>query len=188
MAEFNEARELGWDDEIVQESEERLLLPEGDYKFTVKKIERARFSGSAKVKECNQAKITITIHGEEGDTDIVESIFLLSNFEWKLSQFFLSLGMKKHGEPLRMNWTGAVGKTGNCKVYVNEYISNSGEKRQTNRISKFYAYDKDVDTVIPASPASPAYYAKQTQTGYAQPQGSNFGGAPAWSGRRWPQA
>ena len=37
--------ELGWDDEIEKESE-FIILPAGDYNFTVGKVERGRFNGS----------------------------------------------------------------------------------------------------------------------------------------------
>lgn len=41
--------EYGWEDEIVNEGGDFVLLPEGDYDFTVAKYERARHEGSAKV-------------------------------------------------------------------------------------------------------------------------------------------
>ena len=40
---------FGWDDEINNESSDFVLLPEGDYDFTVDKFERARFDGSEKM-------------------------------------------------------------------------------------------------------------------------------------------
>ena len=39
--------EYGWEDEIVNEGGEFVLLPEGDYDFTVAKYERARTSSCA---------------------------------------------------------------------------------------------------------------------------------------------
>lgn len=150
--------EFGWEDEIENEGSDFVLLPEGDYEFCIKKIERARYAGSAKVRECNQAKITVTIFGAEDSVDIQENIFLLSSFEWKLSQFFLSIGLKKHGEKLRMNWTAAVGKRGKCHVYVDTYQKKDGSEGKSNKIKKFYAYDEEVATVTPAQ-----------QTVYAQP-------------------
>ena len=39
-------RELGWDDEIEKDSGEFILLPEGDYDFTVESFERSRHGGS----------------------------------------------------------------------------------------------------------------------------------------------
>ena len=42
--------EYGWEDEIVNEGGDFVLLPEGDYDFTVAKYERARHEGSAKLQ------------------------------------------------------------------------------------------------------------------------------------------
>ena len=38
-----------WDSEINNESSEFVLLPEGDYDFTVEKFERGTFDGSDKL-------------------------------------------------------------------------------------------------------------------------------------------
>ncbi len=161
-------KEYGWEDEISDEGSEFVLLPEGDYDFTVSKIERGRHPGSEKLPPCNKAIVTLTVFGESDSIDITENLMLCNKMEWKLSQFFLSLGMKKHGEPLRMNWTGAVGKKGKCHVYVDNYKNKNGEDRQSNKIKKYYAYDEQVQTVQPN--------AQQTyNTQYAQPAA-----APTW--------
>ena len=142
--------EYGWDDEIVNESGEYVLLPEGDYDFTVTGFERGRHNGSDKIPPCNKAIVTLTVWGAEDKTEITENILLCNKLEWKLSQFFLSLGLKKHGEPLKMNWNAIVGQKGKCHVYVNKYTDKNGEERKSNRIKKFYAYDENVTTVQPA--------------------------------------
>ena len=54
MAEYME-RELDWDDEIERESD-FVLLPEGDYDFTVTGFERARHEGSEKLPPWKQVK------------------------------------------------------------------------------------------------------------------------------------
>ena len=142
-------REYGWEDEISDEGSEFVLLPEGDYEFTVSKIERGRHPGSEKLPACNKAIVTLTVWEQDDCIDITENFMLCNKMEWKLSQFFLALGMKKHGEPLRMNWTGAVGKKGKCHVYVDNYKNKNGEDRQSNKIKKYYAYDEQVQTVQP---------------------------------------
>lgn len=106
--------EYGWEDEIVNEGGDFVLLPEGDYDFTVAKYERARHEGSAKVPPCNMAKVTFTIWGAEDSVEITENFFLCNKFEWKLSALFLALGLKKHGEPLKMSWNAITGKKGKC--------------------------------------------------------------------------
>lgn len=142
-----------WDSEINNEESEYVLLPEGDYEFTVEKFERAQFDGSSKVPPCKKAIVTFSIKGETDTVNIIENFLLYSGMEWKLSALFLSVGMKKHGEPLRMNWSALPGKTGRCHVYTDTYYSkddvNKETPKKTNRIKKFYAYDDDVQVIKP---------------------------------------
>ena len=163
MAYDNDFFEFGWEDEISDEGKELVLLPEGDYDFTVSKIERARHSGSEKMPPCNLAKVTVTVWGQEDKTEITENLFLCNKMEWKLSQFFLSIGLKKHGEPLRMNWAAAQDKTGKCHVYVDPFKRKDGSEGKSNKIKKFYAYDENVQTLSPKTQYS------QPQQTYQQP-------------------
>lgn len=58
-------REFGWDDEIQNDSPDRVVLPEGEYPFEVTKFERQRHPGSAKLPPCAMALLTIQIDGGE---------------------------------------------------------------------------------------------------------------------------
>ncbi|MBR1723411.1 MAG: DUF669 domain-containing protein [Ruminococcus sp.] len=152
----NNFQEYGWEDEINEEgSGDWEPLPECDYLFKVIKVERARFAGSEKMPPCNQAKVTISILGENREVELTENLFLCNRMEWKLSAFFLSIGMKRHGEPLRMNWTGAVGKTGRCHVYIDTYTKKDGGEGKSNKIKKFYAYDDNVQVVATEDKPAP---------------------------------
>ena len=141
--------EYSWDDEIVNENSDFTLLPDGDYEFTVSKVERARHPGSNKIQPCNMAKVTFTIWGAEDKTEIIENFYLCNKFEWKLSSLFLSIGLKKHGEPFKMNWNAVNGAKGKCHVYVNTYTKKDGSEGKSNKIKKLYAYDEDVKTIQP---------------------------------------
>lgn len=158
-------REYGWDDEILDEGGEYQPLPEGDYDFTVAKVERSRSSGKGKLPACNMAKVTFNVYAPEGEREITENFILHSSMEWKLSQLFLSVGMKKHGEPLKMNWTALPGKSGKCKVGIRTYNKNDGSQGKSNDIKKLYAYDESVTTVSP-QPNTAAQYSQPANTGY----------------------
>ncbi len=54
MSEELKGRELGWDDEI-EKGADYVLLPEGEYDFTIESFERGRFEGSDKVPACPRA-------------------------------------------------------------------------------------------------------------------------------------
>ena len=162
--------ELGWDDEIEKESE-FIILPEGDYNFTVGKVERGRFNGSEKMPACYKATVTLMIHSDQGDVPITHNLFLHTKTEGLLSAFFMGIGQKKKGEKLRMNWGAVTGSKGRCKLEVRKFISNkSGEELQSNEVKKFY----EPTGFQPAQQAPQAsqtnYQAPPAQQPYAAPQ------------------
>lgn len=140
-------REFGWTDEIKDEGGNYENLPEGNYDFTVAKVERARSKGEGKLPPCNMAKVTFDVWGANDKREITVNFVLHSSLEWKLSQLFLSVSMKKHGEPLKMNWTEIIGRKGKCQVIVRKYTKNDGTEGVTNDIKYFYAYDENVKTI-----------------------------------------
>lgn len=172
MYEENVNRELGWDDEIEKDGGDFYLLPEGDYDFTVKELERGRYQGGDKLPPCNRAIVTLQIEGPDGDfVDIKHQLFLHTKTEGLLSAFFCAIGLKKHGEKLRMDWSKVVGSTGRAKIYIDTYKNDKGEDRQANKVKKFYdkEYAAPTSTAPYGSPASgyqqPTYQAPSYQTG-----------------------
>ena len=135
-------RELGWDDEIEKDSGEFILLPEGDYDFTVESFERGRHGGSEKLPACNKAILRLRIDTGEGSALINHNLFLHTKTEGMISAFFTSIGQKKKGEKIKMNWNAVVGAKGRCKVGVHEWTVTDGEKRQGNDIKKFYPFEE----------------------------------------------
>ena len=109
-----------WDDEILDDGEDRefLVLEPGTYDFEVTGFERAYYTAKegGKLPNCNEADITLKISTDKGDAFVRDRFFLVKSTEWRISSFFVSIGMKKHGEKLKMDWQGAVGKTGKCTI------------------------------------------------------------------------
>ena len=152
--------ELSWESEIEKESD-FVLLPEGDYDFIVTNLERARHEGSDKLPPCPKAIITLQIKSQDGDvTNIKHSLFLHTKTEGMLSAFFCAIGLKRHGEKFVMNWSKVVGSTGKAKIYIDRYLTDKGEERQSNKVKKFY--DKED---VPATATQPASYQQQTFAG-----------------------
>ena len=172
MAQFGaEYEEIDYEGMIEEESGGFTLLPEGDYDFTVSKITRGRYEGSDKMPPCNSVTVDLTVWGPQDKATVTERFFLVKKFEWKLSQFFLSIGVKKHGEPLMMRWN-IEGLRGKCKVYIDRYKKQDGSDGQSNKIKKFYAYDENVQTVSPQPSAMQQPYQappQQYQQSYQQP-------------------
>ncbi len=130
-------REYNWDDEISQDSAEVALLPEGEYEFSVTGFERGRYPGGAKLPSCPKATVSLRFEGVEGVAVIKHNFFLHSKCEGLLCAFFTCLGMRKRGEPLRMDWPGTVGRTGRAKITVRSYTGNDGREYQTNDVKQF---------------------------------------------------
>ena len=157
MSEYqNDAHEIGWGDQIIADGGEFLLLDEGDYDFTVTAFERGRFPGSAKIPACNKAVLTLTVQTPKGEANAKYDLILWSSLEWKISEFFRSIGQKKSGEAFVPRWNEVVGSKGRAHFKPRKYLKN-GEERQVNDISKFYD-----------APQTQQSYASAPQSGWQQ--------------------
>lgn len=146
---MTQERELGWEDEIVNDGPEFIVLPEGDYTFSVAKFERGRFAGSAKMPACNQATLELKIQSpKHGEVTVFHRMLLHTKTEGFLSNFFTGIGQKKKGERLQMNWNSVVGASGRCKIIVNKYIDKNQKEQTNNQIDNFYE---------PTVPQQPTY-------------------------------
>ena len=128
--------ELGYDDVISQDSQ-FVLLEEGDGDFVIDHFERARHEGSDKIPPCNKVFVYFTVKDCKGnEATIREQYILWSTLEWTLSQLFTSVGLKKKGEDLRMDWDRLPGLRGTCRI-VHEADRNDPNKIY-NRIHTLY--------------------------------------------------
>ncbi|SDR83023.1 hypothetical protein SAMN05444162_0145 [Paenibacillaceae bacterium GAS479] len=185
MSNYNQQqeREFNWDDTITKDGTDFVVLPDGDYSFTVTKFDRARFAGSAKMPACNQAKLELTVHSPvHGDVVVFHNLFLHSKTEGLISNFFSGIGLKKKGEPLQMNWNAIIGRTGKLKLEINRFTGKDGAERTNNQVKSFYAYD-DI------APQGQQQQQQQQQQQYQQPgqqqQQAPFPGAGQQQGGGW---
>ena len=136
-------RIMDWDDVIQDDGQEFVVLPEGDYTFTVTNFERGRFPGTAKTPPSNKAIISINIDNDIGVATARFDLILYRTMEWKIAAFFRSIGQKKHGEKLVMNWNNIIGARGRAHIKPRTY-QKGGEDRQANDVDRFYDYDDSV--------------------------------------------
>lgn len=136
-------RIMDWEDTIESDGAEFVVLPEGDYTFTITNFERGRFPGSPKIPACNKATITINIDNDIGVATARFDLILYRTLEWKIASFFRCIGQKKHGEKVAMNWNGIVGARGRAHIKPRTY-KKDGEDRQVNDVDRFYDYDESV--------------------------------------------
>ena len=139
-----DANIMDWNDSIQDDGKEFVVLPEGDYTFTVTNFERGRFPGSAKIPACNKAILTLTIDNSLGIATARVDLILYRTLEWRLASFFRSIGAKQHGEKVDMDWNKVVGKRGKAHVAPRSYTDKNGQTRQTNDIVRFLDYEPSV--------------------------------------------
>lgn len=137
----NEPHEIGWDDEVSNDSGAYIILEEGDYNFTVTSFERGRFPGSAKIKPCNMATLMLAVETDEGTANVKHDIILYTTLEWKLCAFLRAIGQKKEGEAIRPRWNEMVGAVGRAHFKPRYYTKNDGSMGTANNVERFYDYD-----------------------------------------------
>lgn len=120
-----------WDDKIEDDgnSQDWVLLPAGEYEFTVEELEKSWFDGSDNLPPCNMAVLTLKVKHPDGTTNRVwDRLFLVKKMEWKLSSFFRSIGVKQHGSSVTMDWNAVEGATGRCKIVIDTYNGSKSNK------------------------------------------------------------
>ena len=141
---------LGWDDEITDSRPDFILLPDGEYDFTVLNYERAWYPGGAKLPPCPKITITLRVETADGVALIKERFFITrDNCERYVAPFYVCIGMMSKGGTAKMNWPGTVGRTGRAKITVRSYTGNDGREYQMNDVKQFLEPEN-----APAAPAA----------------------------------
>lgn len=132
----DEVKALDFDSEIEYDGPDYILLKPGNYDFVVASIDRKQYNGGSKIPPCPQAVIHIEITDPETGAKVPcqSNLFLASNQMWSLSTFFESIGLKKKGEKLKMDWSKVVGRTGTVEIDNREYNGNT-----YNNVKKYVA-------------------------------------------------
>jgi len=140
---------MDWNDSIETDGQEYVLLPEGDYNFTVINFERGRFPGGPKVPPCNKASITVQVHHKDGVATVKFDLLLYRSLEWRISAFFRCIGQKKHGEKLTMDWNKVIGSQGRAHFKQRTYTNQAGEEKVINDIERFVDYNEEFFDDLP---------------------------------------
>ena len=156
---------LGWDDE-VEEGSPFVLLPEGNYPFTITGLEKGIYEKPANRESkipanCPKATVTLEFTTSTGEkSTLTENFYLYKKMQWKINQFFTSIGAPKNPEgKVKMNWGTVLGAKGAASLVVNDYTDRSGNPAQNNRIKDFLEPTQQT--------AAPGYQAPQQN--YQQP-------------------
>lgn len=134
---------MDWGDSIENEGQEFITLEEGDYVFKVVNFERGRFAGSTKIPPCNKATITVQVKTDKGVASCRFDLILYRTLEWRLCSFFRSIGQKKHGEKLSMDWNKVVGSYGKAHFKPRSYVNQYGDEKVVNDVERFFDYSEE---------------------------------------------
>lgn len=148
----------GWDDEIDVNGSDFTLLPEGEAKFKVLDVEKAKWKGSAKIPEgTNVAKVKFLLENENGKTTVTEDFILWSTTAFKISDLHKACGLRVEGEKIKMQWGKVKGSEGRCKVGIRVYDKKDGSKGEINEI-KGWIYPTDTEDLQKPSFTAPTGY------------------------------
>ena len=134
---MNQNMFMDWNDTIAVDGQEYIVLPEGDYDFKVTGFERSRFPGSTKIPACNMASLTLTVDTPDGTVSVKTDLILYRTVEWRISSFFRSVGLKRNGENMVMDWNHVIGTTGRAHFKPRNYMDKNGNERQANNVDRF---------------------------------------------------
>lgn len=136
----NRSNVMDWGD-AIENDDQFQLVPEGDFNFRVLSFERGRFPGSQKVEACNKATLTLEVETPDGPVTMITDLLLNRRLEWKLSEFFRSIGMKKKGQKVLMDWNRVIGAKGRAHFKPRKYKANDGSDREASNVEHFLDYD-----------------------------------------------
>lgn len=130
--------ELDWEDYVCRDNSTEIILPEGDYPFNVVDYEKSYHNGSIKIPPCPKVIVDCEFDGGKyGTVNIKSYFFLYSTMEWKICQFYRSIGKKKWGERIKMDWNSIIGSRGIAHVNIESWKDDSGKIHTNNKISEF---------------------------------------------------
>lgn len=131
---------LDWDTNEIEDSEEFVLLDAGVYPFMVVSMKRERFEGSEKIGPCPKAVLGLTLDTpNNGLITIYENLLLNTKMQFKIAQFFKSIGNKVDPETnkVAIDWNNLEGRCGKLELEVREYTKRDGSLGQSNNVKKF---------------------------------------------------
>lgn len=145
MTEVDLGQDLGWEGYVIDDGPSFELLEAGYYPFRVKKLDKERFEGSAKMASCSRAKLTLEVNVGDHEATITDRIMLNTKTQWRVARFFECLGFTRDDEGrMQMHWNDVEDKEGWLKIKVREYTDKNGNKKQTNDVDE-YCRPKDAE-------------------------------------------
>jgi hypothetical protein len=130
----------GWTDGITPDEGGFVLLPDGEASFEVLSMQRARRSvgDCGTVNVCDMT-LLVTSDANNQTSKLEASLPLHPKFTWKITQFFTSIGARKHGDTGRFvpDWGKITGTSGRCRITTRTYQKKAGGEGKANQVDAF---------------------------------------------------
>ena len=126
---------LDFDGEIQHDGAAFAVLPDNDeVEFTVNDVVKGRNKdGTLPQVRLELNCVSLAGHGRANVSDFIT---MTRKSEWKLCEFFTALGLRRHGETLKMNWD-IKGRTGRATVIVEKFTKRDGSEGTGNKIKRY---------------------------------------------------
>lgn len=145
---------LGWEFTIDSDGMEFVVLPTGDYDFEIVNLERGSFPGSDKMAPGPKVVLTLKVTGAKGTAQVRDDLILNELMMWKLAELFRSVGLKKRGEPMKVNWRALPGAKGRVHLIVRKFTGKDGGEREINAVDHYLDSPAVEPAVTQNSPAT----------------------------------
>lgn len=124
-----------------------VLLPEGDYDFTIIDLKESRHQArpGGKVGSCKQVNPVFRVTNPEDGSPVDLDNYNL--FMWNskgcigmIAQYYDSIGLHKKGDPIRFDWIKEhhIGKTGRLEIKHEAYKGRDGSDKVSAKIARLY--------------------------------------------------
>lgn len=123
-----------------------VLLPEGDYDFTIVALNETRHQDrGGKVGSCKQVNPVFRVTNPEDGSPVDIDNFNLYMWNSKgcigmIAQYYDSIGLHKKGDPIHFDWAKDhhIGKTGKLQIKHEKYTKKDGSDGTSMKIAKLY--------------------------------------------------
>lgn len=119
--------ELDWEVELTEEDDSSSfrLLDEGYYPFEVVSAKKSFTNGNPPYK-CVDLTLRVGVAPETAT--VTDRIAMHSGMKWKIAQFGVSIGARRHGERTAFNPSETTGMRGWCEIEHREFTYTRGDK------------------------------------------------------------
>lgn len=114
---MNENDFFDWDDEVTNDEPVFELISEGQHPFIVAGMERGRSKSGAPM-----AILTLAVFEDKNTSfEVKEYLPLMKKMEWKISKFFVSIGLKQKGDTYKPEWNKVINQSGYLTIKHEDY-------------------------------------------------------------------